>query len=516
MTSLPVAPTDETPLLPGQIRFYEAALPPLAANRYQLLTEQQVVGLNDGNPTPTYNQPLPFTVTAPRFRLPTDTVQMSYPPANASGAFDNILPNIVLRERTLPWVRTLDGTSPPPPTVPAPWMAVITMTAAELGIPDSVQTPAPTVSSTVAQLVSPGAGIYGPRLGNLSPTVLAEPVLTLTVDLSLFQSVAPSAADLPFLAHVREVNTDHKEILGLNEDGFFAVLIGNRLLQANAVNYHFLVSLEGLADILPPNAPPSGYTQVRLAVLAWWRVTATTSIGNFIDIMQALPGNGGVSLLQSVYTPFTGDDACPASGPTNPVQYAAQALDLGYAPLENTMRIGEHASAWYRGPASPVPLNLDPLGPYLRSDAAMRYDPSIGIYDMSYAAAWEIGRLLALSSNAMAQSLYLWRRSVVQSLLSEARATALSTHLNRTVATPSALTAATAKPGIQRAIADLLVGSDLTRAAADGRLPQRVARTQVPIDPPLPGRCDAQTLRESAADADPIGHLLTRALAALD
>lgn len=516
MTSLPVAPTDDTPLAPGQIRFYEAALPPLTANSYKLVTEQQVVGLDDGNPTPTYTETLPFTVTAPRFRLPTDTVQMSYPPANASGTFDNVLPNIVLRDRTLPWVRTIDGTSPPPPTVPAPWMALITVTAAELGIPDSVQTPAPTVSSTVAQLVSPGAGIYGPRLGNLSPTVLAEPVLTLTMDLEVFQSVAPSAADMPFLAHVREVNTDHKEILGLNEDGFFAVVIGNRLLQASAVNYQFLVSLEGLAGILPPNAPPNGYTQVRLAVLGWWRVTATASIGNFIEIMQALPDKGGVALLQSVYTPFSGDDACPSSGPTTPVQYAAQALNLGYAPLENTMRIGEHATAWYRGPAAPVPLNLDPLGPYMRSDAAMRYDPSIGIYDMSYAAAWEIGRLLALSSNAMAQSLYLWRRSVTQSLLSEARAAALSAHLSRTAASPASLTAATAQPGVKRAIADLLAGLDLPGALAAGRLPQRVARAQVPLDPPALGRCDAETLRASAADADPVGHLLTHALAALD
>ncbi len=512
MTSLAVASADE-PLAPGQIRFYQATLPPLTANSYQLTAAQQVVGLGDGKPTPTYDITQPFTVTAPRFRLPADTIQMSYPPANATGSFDAVLPNIVLRDRVLPWVRTLDGASPPPPTVPAPWMALITLTAQELGIPNSVQTPAPTVAGTVASLVSPGSGIYGPHLGTLPDDIRNEPVLTLTLDLPLFQSVAPTLADLPYLAHVREVNTDHKEILGLTEDGFFAVVVGNRLLQQQQVNYQFLVSLEGLSAVLPPNASPEGYTQVRLAVLGWWRVTALQSIGNFIEIMQALPTNGGVSLIQSVYTPFTGGDSCPVSGPVTPTQRAAQALNLGYAPLESTMRIGEHATAWFRGPASPVPLTLDPLGPYLRSDAAMRYDPATGIYDMSYGAAWEIGRLLALSSNAMAQSLYLWRRSVMQSLFGATQADSLSSHLSRTTAAARTLTADTARNGTHRALADVLVSMNVPGALAQGQLPQRIARPQVIPDQPPAGRCTLAQQADSVQRADPIGRLLAHVFA---
>src|SRR5262245_57928559 len=107
MTSLPVVTDTDAPLGPGQIRFYEAAKPPLPAHAFRLSAVQTVVGLNDGNPPPSYPVTLPFTVSAPRFRLPTDTVQMSYPPANAAGTFDNALPNIVLRNRTLPWARTI-------------------------------------------------------------------------------------------------------------------------------------------------------------------------------------------------------------------------------------------------------------------------------------------------------------------------------------------------------------------------------------------------------------------------
>ncbi|MGE5515807.1 MAG: hypothetical protein ACM31D_08280 [Bacteroidota bacterium] len=513
MSDLLIAQDPEAELQPGQIRFYQAAMPPLSAGQYQLVATQTVSGLNDGNPAPQYSTTLPFTVDAPRFRLPADAVQMSYPPANATGAFDNALPNIVLRNRTLPWCRTIDGLAPVPDQASTPWMALLTVTASELGIADTVETPAPTVTATVANLVDPPQGTMGPTLANVSADTKTEPVLLLTMDIGLFQKVVPSLTDLPYLSHVREINTDHKEILGLDENGFFSVVVGNRLMQASAVNYHFLVSLEGYSDFIRTGANPNNCPQICLAVLAWWRVTANQSLGNFIDIMQSLPNNGGVGLLQAAYEPFTGADVCPPSGPTNPVQVAAQALALGYTPLENTMRIGEHATAWYRGPASPVPLNQDGLGPYLRSDAAMRYDPSTGIYDMSYAAAWEIGRLLALSSNAMAQSLYLWRQKSAQQMLQNARDEALAEKLatvSRDLPVGQAALTDSGVAGVHQALAAVL--SEVAGRAVEN-VPQRVSRTHAPPQALAPGLCSTEERAACEADADPIARLFATVLA---
>ncbi|MCF8491398.1 MAG: hypothetical protein K9H18_19705 [Rhodospirillum sp.] len=512
MPSIPVVRESGTDLEPGQIRFYEAAKPPLVAGEYKVSAQQTVNGLDDGQTTPQYDLEMPFSVTAPRFTLPAETVQMTYPPANAAGAFDNALANIVLRDKTLPWNRTLDGSIPPEDSVSPPWMAVLTVTAGELGIPDTVQTPAPTVSGTVRDLTAPGTGILGPSLTGLTAADLSQPLIYLDLSADLFTAVAPSSDDLAFLAHVREVNTGNKEILGLKEQGFYSVLVGNRLLRPGAVNYHFLVSLEGFQTSLPPNTIPSSCTKVRLAVLAWWRVTATASIGNFIEIMQALPDTGGVSLPATAFTPFTGGDVCPVSGPTTPTQVAGQALDLGYAPLESTMRIGEHATAWYRGPAAPVPLGKDPLGPYLRSDAAMRYDPATGIYDMSYAVAWEIGRLLALTSNAMAQSLYQWRRSATQSLLSGARQASLHGSLSRTTDAFAKPTQDTAKASRQ-ALADVLGSLDLSGALVGGKVPRRVARNLVSPVAPAPGLLSVEENDRLATDPDPLSSLLAAVLA---
>jgi hypothetical protein len=58
--------------------------------------------------------------------------------------------------------------------------------------------------------------------------------------------------------------------------------------------------------------------------------------------------------------------------------------------------------------------------PYHYSDHAIQYDPETGIFDLSYAAAWQVGRLLALSDGAFSQSLSSWRRTYLGKMQSNA------------------------------------------------------------------------------------------------
>ena len=44
--------------------------------------------------------------------------------------------------------------------------------------------------------------------------------------------------------------------------------------------------------------------------------------------------------------------------------------------------------------------------------SAMRYDAGMKMFDASYAAAWQLGRLLALSSLAFSTSLLGWKKTV--------------------------------------------------------------------------------------------------------
>jgi hypothetical protein len=85
--------------------------------------------------------------------------------------------------------------------------------------------------------------------------------------------------------------------------------------------------------------------------------------------------------------------------------------DTGHLRVTLQARAGAKEVAWYRGPLVPFPLTRDPLGPYHSADQALRVTPDTGAEDLTYAAAFEVGRLLAAADARLAQELMRWRRS---------------------------------------------------------------------------------------------------------
>ncbi|NEO20570.1 hypothetical protein [Moorena sp. SIO4A5] len=412
MTNIALATANED-LKPGQVRFYAAAEPPLQAGGYQFLAEQTVEGLKSQPDNNHFGTQSPFVVTGPRFRLPPQDLQSVYPPANEVGDYEESLCHVVLRTRTLPWVRTIDGSTnsrgDADGTVP-PWLALLTV------YPEEINGTQP-ITITVNDLIDPGDGsILPPTLidaADLTEEERNSQLLAVDLDLGVFQAISPSLVELPFLAHVREVNTDQKEVLNMLEDGWFSVVVGNRLPKTNAENICFLVSLEGHQDHLHGNSGiPSNFTKIRLVVLARWAFTAAASRGSFLYYMQNLCERGGIDLLQPTHTAFPSPEG---DSVTQQAQTAVQeALEIGYIPLQNTTRTGEVTTSWYRGPLTPVPTKPDTLGPYFFSDRAIRYDPETGLFNMAFASAWQIGQLLALSDAAFARALFEWRLNYYQ------------------------------------------------------------------------------------------------------
>jgi hypothetical protein len=85
------------------------------------------------------------------------------------------------------------------------------------------------------------------------------------------------------------------------------------------------------------------------------------------------------------------------------------AADTGHIPITIADRAGVDEQAWYRGPLAPMPLTRDPLT-YHSADQCRRVTPETGAEDVSYAAAFEAGRLLAAADARLAQELMRWRR----------------------------------------------------------------------------------------------------------
>ncbi len=397
---------------PGQIQFLDRISPPLKASAtpYELTVGQDIVGLKDGKPAPHYPLTQQFTVAGPRFALDPAAIHTVFPPANQTGLYHNVLPAIVFNDFALPWSRNIDPAGGDESITP--WMALLTLCGDEL--PDGTQ-PKLTLPATipVAQLVTPeDAAVLPPAALAAGPLDPAQ-VSCTDMDLAFFRQIAPKQSELPYLAHARIVNTAGKVLLGMDDDGCFSLVTGNRVPLDAAKNTVLLVSLEGHQDHLPGGpAIPSTFTKIRLVVLGSWTFTAQGTPGDFLTLLAQLklPQNGGVQLLQLTGPADAGADAM-----------IADALKIGYVALANDLRDGETATALYRGPLVPAPTIRDrTYGPFYFSDHAIFYDPDYGIFNHGYACAWQIGRLLGLSDAAFVQMLTQWRRAYAASQQSAA------------------------------------------------------------------------------------------------
>ena len=84
-------------------------------------------------------------------------------------------------------------------------------------------------------------------------------------------------------------------------------------------------------------------------------------------------------------------------------------IDTGHIPITVMDRSGVEEDVWYRGPLVPMPLTRDPLT-YHSADQCRRVTPETGAEDISYAAAFECGRLMAAADPRLGQELMRWRR----------------------------------------------------------------------------------------------------------
>jgi len=411
---------DPKPLDPGQIRFHQASPPPLPPGDYTLTVTQAMSGGRTDATTPfseQYRAEAPFTIAGPRFYLKPSEVYSVYPPAGQFGQFNNALPHMVFTRRTLPWERTIDGTLPDNNN-PIPWLALLLLSRN-----DSADNELPKmVARTVGALRNPEAAIQGPQKLSLEHGQ-TDADLCNTIDLpaDLFAEIVPSFDDLPLLAHVRDVNTGGKETLSLKQDGWFTVVLGNRLPATSTVseegetNLVCLVSLEGLHALLPKVAAGKstvtlapGKIAVRLAVLASWTFTCHGD-NVFKTRMQALDDKTLLSLPIAALTAT--DDA------SNTVR---SALQLGYVGVNHTTRLGEQTVSWYRGPL--VPLEMAPRSPYAAipvADRVLRYDLDTGMFAAEYASAFELGRMMALQNRSFASAMYRYRNRVDQDIAAE-------------------------------------------------------------------------------------------------
>lgn len=360
----------------GFIRLHSAVRPALLAGDYTLRLEHTI----DADAVQPVERPL--QVVAPQFSLPGTEVASVFPPSRAAGAFGTRLPEIVLGRRTLPWERRLGSAGV---AASAPWLALMVLTPNEAtfrtGVPVTQVIPA---SKHAALGVTEKSGTCD----------------CVETSLNVVQAVLPRADELGWLCHVREVSLDDTELAGTDQDGFFSVVLANRLPRVGRAYGAYLVSVEGREDVLPakgadpaatsPGAgevTPSGPRDQRLPVLAHWEFSVEPG-GDFQDLAQ----NVDIGALG------TAPAGCPGVTPT------------GHVATRHRTRLGRETAAWYRGPLTPREVGRRDPVPLFSADQARRIATD-GLEDLSEAAAFELGRLLAMADPEFTAAVQEWRRA---------------------------------------------------------------------------------------------------------
>lgn len=432
---IPKIPDGLVPPAPGQMYMFDRLTPPLQDGAYRVTVTTDVTLTNiPGDKSQHANEPHQlardryFTVNGPRFTLDPNEIAGVYPPANAHGAFNTALPQVVIRRTQLPWERDLDplgqmadpdwGGLTPIPKDGFPWVALLLFEEGEYTLLRNLPIDHVLPPDLIQALQLPS--------GIVCDAVEARS--------SVIAAIMPSKEELALLAHVRWVNVDDRELNAAGGDGFYAVVMSNRVPEQGKKYRAILVSVEGRADLVPIEPPPEarlvlpgpidvapaplnvgrgpvdaapglraspadlGMVQPigifldppqRLVVLYSWAFTCDVG-GTFHELMQGLRNDLG--LMGAVQ-----QQGHPA------------VTDTGHICVSLVDRSGAAEEALYRGPLVAYELTRDPLGPYHSADQARRAT-DLGIEDISYAAAFEVGRLLACADAKFAQAVMRWRR----------------------------------------------------------------------------------------------------------
>jgi hypothetical protein len=381
------------------IIFYDNYEAPLTAGSYRFVL-QQTVNL-EGDEARHYYQDQRFEVLGPRYSIDGDEIQAYFPPNGGVADYHSVLPHLVLLTRNLPWERTLSPRR-------EPWLALLVVSEQ-----DAMDAQVVLKNGTVGDLaphrpddvrVDDDALDTWWRLEDIDAVLLPRfkrtedvntPVRLLDLDLKLFRKLCPARTELPLLAHIRHVDTADKVPLQMVADGEFSVLVANRF-PAPGTNTVYLISLEGWNQLFDadPDAPQAA-SRVRLITLGSWSfVSDANGHDTFGGLMQQLKKSSAVF---GVTLPGTSGHA-----------HVDNAFKRGYVPLDYKPLESTPAMAWYRGPLAPFPRQRINRPAFERADAALIFDDTNGMIDVSYAAAWELGRLLGLSSPAFARGLHLF------------------------------------------------------------------------------------------------------------
>ncbi|AFZ26124.1 hypothetical protein Cylst_4014 [Cylindrospermum stagnale PCC 7417] len=385
----------------GKVEFIQYHQPVMESGEY-ILTVEQAIALRaapEAIAVPdkineTFSREITFVVAGERFGplAPAD-IHAVFPPANTIGDHSNVLPHITLKRSTLPWERFPDSG-----VVDKNLTWLVLLLFRESDFTDESEKPK-LQSVTLKELLATPTNIKFPTITIEPGQHQEEPVNVIDVKKKFLQPLFPTIADLAFLAHTRQT----KDADDNAEGEQLSTILCDRLPEPQGVSTVYLVSVEGRygdGDDGSFDFMGAGDEDlIRLVTLASWSFGCVDPAQSFTQLLLNLNGQPSSPRL-----PINSDPA------------AENFLVQSYIPLPHALREGSKTVSWYRGPlisgSQPDSFDL----PVRAADELLRYDSSTGLFDCSYGAAWQLGRMLTLQNQRLAIELYNWKRENAQNL----------------------------------------------------------------------------------------------------
>ncbi|KAJ1323715.1 hypothetical protein MN608_10960 [Microdochium nivale] len=451
------AAEDELPeitLLPGQEKLNSYWAPGLDAGITHTVKVSQTVLTPDESESLEIKAEQVFSVEAPQFVLDKGAVHSIYPPA---GYADDarILPHVVLTDPHLPWARlgspSTDEKDEGRNRVP--WLALVTFAQDELLLTDDElnglggmfsdsaitrpedklikQSGTMSVKMPVGEFLKVNnmhTPISATGLDDVAKSTVADFVFIKNeLFTSLFSNYdddnhmivpeKPNTQPYKYMAHVRTINTKGMAVAGVEDQGIFSIVIGNRsgplsLEAPTSVSVH-LISIEDVEDNMKFPLDPAKGGHVALCSLHSW--TYTVQPAGMMNVYEAFTHLG--STLNVLRPPQEKVDELAQmakESQSSADDRLAKRVRDGYSLVKYRVHTGDATVALFRGPLTPtlVPKHSE-LGNCSNSGIDLQIlDRELGIMDITYSAAWQLGRTLALGDQVFTAALGRVRTAV--------------------------------------------------------------------------------------------------------
>ena len=380
----------------GTLKTHSASKPKLSEGSTYLISASQDInyldskGVQGQKPQSCSRK---FQVQGSKIALDPSLVHSVYPPASHT-EYWNVLPHVLFNNSMVPWMINYQSNDKL-----QPWFGLLVFTHDELilspedldtlktAAKDDTVTQNPTLSVPMTYTSLQACTGYNDINTSLRGSAKTQAIF-LKNDLytAIFKDRSFKA-----MSHVRSI--DSTGMAGILDDtGTYAVTIsprpGPRNISAPQAVYAHLVAL--------PNdtGSSSKYPFTGLISLYSWSYTCLPSSSFATKTVMA-------NLGRSVQ-PFRVSDTNISAGPSN-VEWVKSRMRAGYTLARYRPQSGEQTMSMHRGP-------LIPTNPYAIGDPSIRdmppskfgsdlaiLDREVGVLDLTFQLAWELGRTLAMS-----------------------------------------------------------------------------------------------------------------------